>query len=44
MWDKAAAKIDHTEKSAQLFLSGRWGKVGHDLDIFRDGATSVADS
>ncbi len=25
-----------------LLLGGRWGKVGHGLDLFRKGATSVA--
>ncbi len=25
-----------------LLLGGRWGKVGHGLDLFRKGATSAA--
>ncbi len=42
MWDKAAVEIDHAEESAQLHLGGRWGKIGHGLNLFRKRATSVA--
>ncbi len=41
MWDKTEVEIGHAEKSAQLLLGGRWGKVGHGLDLFRKGVTSV---
>ncbi len=42
MWDKASVEIANAEKSAQRLLVSRLGKVGHGLDLFRKGVTSVA--